>query len=91
MSEHEEVAGAGHNIGGEQAEARLRSIVDRHERLDEEVKALRSDQKEILQEAKSAGYDLKALRQVMKYRRMERNELQELDSFVDLYRRVLGV
>lgn len=80
----------GHNFGGV-AEDRLRSIVDRHERLEEEVKALRSDQKDILQEAKSAGFDLPALRQVIRLRKMEAQKLQDLDNMIDLYRRVLGV
>lgn len=80
----------GHNVGGF-AEDRLRSLVERHERLEEEVKALRSDQKDIVLEARSAGFDVPALRQVMRFRKMDADKLQSLDDMVDLYRRVLGV
>lgn len=80
----------GHNVGGV-AEDRLRSLVERHERLETEVKALRSDQADILKEAKSAGYDVPALRQVLRFRKMDSDKLQALDDMVELYRRALGM
>lgn len=84
-------ADVGHNsdVGGIAAD-RLRSIVERHERLEEEVKALRSDQKDILQEAKSAGFEPKVIRQVLKIRATDPKVLQEQESLLDLYRRALG-
>jgi uncharacterized protein (UPF0335 family) len=85
---------AGHNQPPtDQATAanRLRSIVERWERLEEEVKALRGDQKDIFAEAKSAGYDLKVLRLLIKRRGMERAEVEEQDSLLDTYEIALGL
>ena len=70
---------------------RLRSIVDRIERLEEERKALVSDIKDIFSEAKSAGFDVKAFRQVIRMRKWEPAELAEHEALVDLYRRALGM
>lgn len=70
---------------------RLRSIVERIERLEEERKALGSDIKDIYQEAKSAGFDLKALRQLIRVRKMEASEVEETESMLDIYRRALGM
>ena len=55
------------NVAGE----RLRSIVDRIERLEEERKALGNDIKDIYSEAKSAGFDVKVLRQLIRIRKQE--------------------
>ena len=75
------------NIAGE----RLRSIVDRIERLEEERKALGSDIKDIYSEAKSAGFDVKALRQLIRIRKQEAAEVEELETLLDVYRRALGM
>ena len=69
---------------------RLRSIVERYERLDEEIKGLRADQKDLMQEAKSAGFDPKALRTLIAERRKDADELAEHQAMVDLYREALG-
>jgi uncharacterized protein (UPF0335 family) len=70
---------------------RLRSLVERIERLQEERKALGSDIKDIYAEAKSAGFDVKALRQVIRMRTWEPAELDEHEQLVDVYRRALGM
>lgn len=70
---------------------RLRSIVDRIERLEEEKKALGSDIKDIYQEAASAGYDVKVLRQLIRIRKQEAAEVEEQESLLDVYRRALGM
>lgn len=70
---------------------RLRSIVDRIERLEEERKALGADIKDIYQEAKSAGFDVKALRQLLRLRKMRQAEADELEALVDTYRHALGM
>jgi uncharacterized protein (UPF0335 family) len=77
-----------HDAGGIAGE-RLRSIVERIERLEEERKALSSDIKDIFGEAKSAGFDVKVLRQVLRDRRAEPLELEEFETLLDLYRRAL--
>lgn len=75
---------------GSVAAERLRSIVDRIERLEEERKALGTDIKEIYQEAKSAGYDVKALHQLIRERKLDADEREERETLVDVYRRALG-
>jgi uncharacterized protein (UPF0335 family) len=69
---------------------RLRSLVERIERLEEEKKALSSDIKDIFAEAKSAGFDVKALRQLIKERKLEPAEVEEQETVLDVYRRALG-
>jgi len=76
-------------VGGIAGE-RLRSIVERIERLEEEKKALSSDIKDIFAEAKSAGFDVKVLRAVIRLRQ-EPAEVEEQETLLDLYRRALGM
>lgn len=73
------------------AEERLRSVIERVERLNEEVKALKADIKDVFTEAKSAGFDVKVLRLIIKLRALDPAEVQEQDALLDLYRRALGV
>jgi uncharacterized protein (UPF0335 family) len=75
------------NIAGE----RLRSLVDRIERLEEERKALGSDIKDIYCEAKSAGFDVKVLRQLIADRKKEPAELEEQETLLDVYKRAIGM
>jgi len=70
---------------------RLRSIVERIERLEEEKKALGNDIKDIYAEAKSAGFDVKVLRQIVRLRKQEPAEVEEQETLLDLYRRALGM
>jgi uncharacterized protein (UPF0335 family) len=77
-------------VGGISAE-RLRSLVERIERLEEERKALGSDIKDIFQEAKSAGFDVKVMRQLIRLRKMEPAEVEEQEALLDVYRRALGM
>ena len=88
-SKEDATPGAGHNVGGI-ARDRLRSIVDRIERLNEERAALGSDIKDIYAEAKSAGFDVKVLRQLIRIRKMEPAEVEEIETLLDVYRRALG-
>jgi uncharacterized protein (UPF0335 family) len=77
-------------VGGIAVE-RLRSLVERIERLEEEKKALADDIKEIYAEAKSSGFDVKVLRQVIRQRKIDARELEEQETILDLYRRALGM
>jgi uncharacterized protein (UPF0335 family) len=70
---------------------RLRSIVERIERLEEERKALGGDIRDIYAEAKSAGFDVKVLRQLIRVRRQEPADVEEQESLLDVYRRALGM
>jgi uncharacterized protein (UPF0335 family) len=70
---------------------RLRSLVERIERLEEERKALGSDIKDIYAEANSAGFDPKVLRQLIRVRKQEAAEVEEQETMLDIYRRALGM
>ncbi|MBW8269527.1 DUF2312 domain-containing protein [Caldovatus aquaticus] len=85
-----EQQGQDSEVGGIAAD-RLRSIVERIERLEEERKALASDIKDIFAEAKSAGFDVKVLRQVLRLRKQEPAEIEEQETLLDLYKRALGM
>lgn len=69
----------------------LRSLVERIERLEEEKRSLADDMSEIYAEAKSQGFDVKVLRQVVRQRRIYVNELEEQETILELYRRALGM
>lgn len=73
------------------AQDQLRAFVERVERLDEELKAINEDKREIYAEAKGNGFDVPALKQVLKLRRMDHNERMERDAIVDLYMSALGM
>jgi uncharacterized protein (UPF0335 family) len=70
---------------------RLRSLVERIERLEEERKALGNDIKDIYAEAKSAGFDVKVLRQLIRIRKQEAADVEEQETLLDLYRRAIGM
>ena len=76
--------------GGNEVD-KLRSLVDRIERLEEERKALGSDIKDIYAEAKSAGFDVKVLRQLIRVRKAEPAEVEVEETMLDVYRRALGM
>ena len=77
-------------VGGIAAD-RLRSIVERIERLEEERKGLADNIKDIFAEAKSAGFDVKVIRQIISIRKKEPAEVEEQETLLDLYRRALGM
>ncbi len=76
---------------GQISAARLRSIVERVERLEEERKALAADIKDIYSEAKSAGFEPKPLRRLIRERKREPAELEEEETLLELYKRALGM
>ena len=69
---------------------RLRAFVQRIERLEEEKAALAADIREIYAEAKGDGFDTKVLRQVIKRRKQDAAEQQEMDALLELYLSALG-
>lgn len=77
-------------VGGIAAD-RLRNIVERIERLEEERGALGNDIKDIYAEAKSAGFDTKVVRQLIRIRKQEPAEVEEMETLLDVYRRALGM
>ena len=84
----------GHNSGASEggiAADRLRSVIDRVEKLELERKDLAGDIKDIFSEAKSAGFDVKVVKQIIKMRKQEPAEVEEQETLLDIYRRALGM
>ena len=73
------------------ARDQLLAFVQRIERLEEEKAALLTDIREVYAEAKGTGFDVKALRRVIRDRSIDRAALQEEESILDLYRAALGL
>ena len=78
------------DIGGI-AGAQLQAFIERIERLEEEKRALGEDIKEVYAEAKGTGFEPKIMRQLIKIRRMDKEEHDEQESLLDLYKRALGM
>jgi uncharacterized protein (UPF0335 family) len=70
---------------------RLKSFVERIERLEEERRTLGADIKEVYAEAKGTGFDTRIMRQVIRLRRMDKDDLDEQESLLDVYKRALGM
>jgi uncharacterized protein (UPF0335 family) len=77
-------------IGGN-AKEQLRSIVERVERLEEEKKTLAEDVRGIYTEAKGNGYDVKALRTIVRLRKQDANEQAEQETILETYMQALGM
>ena len=78
------------NVGGVAGE-QLKSFIERIERLEEEKRALSGDIKEVYAEAKGTGFEPKIMRQIIKIRKMDKEEVDEEESLLDLYKRALGM
>ncbi|WP_264873501.1 DUF2312 domain-containing protein, partial [Saccharibacter floricola] len=70
---------------------RLRSIIERVERLEEERKALGSDIRDLFTEAKSAGFDVKVVKELLRLRKREPAEVEEQETLLDIYLKALGM
>lgn len=70
---------------------KLRSIVERIERLEEEKAVIAADVKDIYSEAKSAGFDSKALRALIKIRKQDADQVEEFETILDIYRHAMGM
>ena len=75
-------------VGGVATE-RLRSLIERIERLEEEKKGIQGDIRDIFAEAKSAGFDVKAMRTILKLRKMNAADRDEQEVVVETYRKAL--
>jgi uncharacterized protein (UPF0335 family) len=64
---------------------RIRSFVERIERLEEEIKGLADDKKDIYAEAKGEGFDVKILREVVRLRKQDKEEREEHETLLDVY------
>lgn len=73
------------------AVGQLRSFIERIERLEEEKKTISEDIKQIYAEAKGSGFDVKAVRTIIRQRKKEDYERQEEEAMIQLYRDALGM
>lgn len=83
MSENTEVGGI--------AADRLKSLIERIERLEEEKKGIASDIRDIFAEAKSAGFDVKIMRVVLKLRKMNAADRDQQEMLTETYRKALDI
>lgn len=69
----------------------LKSFIERIERLEEEKKALGDDIRDVYSEAKANGFEAKIMRQVVKIRKMDKDDLDEQEALLETYLRALGM
>lgn len=72
------------------ASDQLKSIIERVERLEEEKQSIADDIKDVYAEAKANGYEVKVLRQIVRIRKQDRREREEMEAIMDLYMNALG-
>ena len=70
---------------------RLRSLIERIERLEEERATIAADIREVYAEGKAAGFDVKIMRRVIRLRKMEKADRDEQETLLDLYLRAIGM
>lgn len=80
----------GSRVGGIAAE-QLRSIIERIENMDEEIAEKKADRKNILAEAKSAGFDTKIINIIIKLRKLDPMDREEQSELTDLYLAAVGM
>ena len=71
--------------------ARLKSFIERIERLEEEKAAIAADIKDVYAEAKGTGFEVKVMRQIVRVRKMDQADRAEQEELLDLYMRALGM
>ncbi len=77
------------DVGGV-ASDRLKSFVERIERLEEEKTALAADIREVYSEAKGAGFDVKVMRQLIRLRKMDDDDRNQMEEILTVYERALS-
>ena len=80
---------AGHNSNA--GDDRLRLLIERVERLEEEKKNIADDIKDVYAEAKAVGYDAKIMRQIVRLRKMRPDDRAEMEAILDTYKAALGM
>jgi len=70
---------------------RLRLLIERVERLEEEKKGIADDIRDVYAEAKAVGYDAKIMRQIVRLRKMKPDDRAEMEAILDAYKAALGI
>lgn len=82
------MTGRGHNSGGDD---RLRLLIERIERIEEEKKGIGDDIKDVYAEGKATGYDPKIMRQIVRLRKMKPDDRREMEAILETYLNALGM
>lgn len=95
-SDSDDLVGIGHNSGAKTrpstvAADRLKSFIERIERLEEERKGITADIRDIYAEAKGVGFDTKTMRKIVQLRKIDSAEREEQESLLDVYKQALGM
>lgn len=94
MTEQQEAFSA-KEMGADKAKAvaadQLKSFVERIERLEEEKQTIADDIKDVYAEAKGNGFDVKILRQIIRIRKQDKSEREEMEAILELYMQALGM
>ena len=75
----------------QETDDRLRLLIERIERLEEEKKGIADDIRDVYSEAKAVGYDAKIMRQVVRLRKMKPDDRSEMETILDMYKSALGL
>jgi len=78
----------GHNSSSDE---RLRQLIERAERLEEEKKGIADDIRDVFGEAKAVGYDPKIMRIIIRLRKMKPDDRAELEAITETYKAALGI
>lgn len=78
----------GHDTSGDD---RLRLLIERIERLEEEKKGIADDIRDVYAEAKAVGYDAQIMRQIVRLRKMKPDDRHEMEAVLDTYKEALGL
>jgi uncharacterized protein (UPF0335 family) len=76
---------------GNNSKEKLKSLIERIERVEEEKLGLQEDIKDIFQEAKSTGFDTKVMRMVIRLRKMNSSDRMEQEEILEVYKTALGM
>ncbi|WP_230279736.1 MULTISPECIES: DUF2312 domain-containing protein [unclassified Croceicoccus] len=75
----------------ETTDDRLRLLIERVERLEEEKKGIADDIRDVYAEAKAVGYDVKIMRQIVRLRKMNADDRREMELILETYKAALGI
>jgi uncharacterized protein (UPF0335 family) len=78
-------------IGHNSSEDQLRLLIERVERLEEEKKGVAEDIRDVYSEAKAFGFDAKIMRQIVRLRKMTKDDRAEMEAILETYKKALGM
>lgn len=78
-------------IGHNSSEEQLRLLIERVERLEEEKKGIADYIRDVYSEAKAVGFDAKIMRQIVRLRKMSKDDRAEMEAILETYKKALGM